>query len=93
MLFRSKIKPILYNRSFLIKNLQEYYSLVEIPVNFEIDKSFFIDLFPKLLAMRLENYAELVQKTNGVVVNAFELEDLKNIKNLISIIYERSNGN
>ena len=79
---KNAIKPILYNENFLIKNLQEYYNTKNITQDFEIDRGFFLWVFPNLLKYRQECYAELVRQTNGIILNA-EKFDVENIENLL----------
>ncbi len=82
---KEKVKPILYNRQFLMQNLTSYYKMKNFPHEFEIDKAFFIELFPKLLDFRKENYEQLVKETNGIVVNASEIEKVKTVKDFIAL--------
>ena len=84
---KEKVKPILYNHQFLMQNLAEFYKMENFPPEFEIDKAFFIQLFPKLLDFRKENYEQLVKEANGIAVNSSEIEKVKTVKDFIKIVF------
>ena len=87
---KEKVKPILYNYNFLMQNLADFYKKKKFSDDFEIDKQFFIEIFPKLLTFRKQNYERLVEKTNGLIVHANEIEKIKNLNDFLGIIYEKN---
>lgn len=84
----SAVKPILYNKNFLFQNLQEYYNIKTILPSFEIDKQFFLDVFPRLLEFRVQSYQEFIAKTNGISIDATKIEKVQDSQQFINLVYE-----
>ena len=76
---KNAIKPILYNQGFLNKNLREYYDVNNINDNFEIDGEFFPWVFPNLLEYRQKCYEKLVLQTNGITIDAENINEIQEI--------------
>ncbi len=87
---REKVKPILYNRKFLMENLREYYNSESFLPEFEIEKEFFLWLFPRLVDFRQKNYEELIQRTNGIKIDVSILNKVNNANDLMNLIYAKS---
>ena len=85
---KTAIKPILYNYDFLLQHLIEYYNSSNFTSDFEIDKEFFLWLFPKLLEFRKKSYTEFVEKTDGKIIDVSSLAKIKNTKDFIELIHE-----
>jgi hypothetical protein len=85
---KTAIKPILYNYDFLLKYLTEYYHFQNFTHDFEIDKEFFLWLFPKLLEYRKKSYTEFVEKTNAKTIDVYSVAKIKNTKDFIELINE-----
>ena len=83
---KNKIKPILYDSNFFLKNLQEYYKTNDIDDSFEIDKDFFFDIFPKLIDYRKSCYQEFCQKTNAISIPVDRLSSIANSKDFFNLI-------
>lgn len=83
---KTAIKPLLYNPEFLQSNLQEYYRTSSIGIDFEIDKSFFLWVFPRLLEFRSKSYEKLVEQTGGIMIDSSSIQNICDGKDFLDII-------
>lgn len=82
---KTTIKPILYDVDFLFENLRIFYNTQNFTEDFEIDKEFFLWIFPVLLEYRSNLYNEFVRKTNGVIVDVSIIESIQSYKDFLEI--------